>query len=66
MKPHVRAQLFCAALLVAPFLYALGDKLAGLGGAIALFVLPLVATAIYASLGGGLGGGKPPFGTPPA
>jgi hypothetical protein len=65
MEPHVRVQMFCGTLLLAPLLFALGDKLAGLWAAIVLSALPVVAAAVHASLGERLGGGEPPVGTPP-
>ena len=64
MDPYLRVQTFCASLLVAPLLFALGDALAGLWAAIALSALPVVAAAVYAWLGERLGRGEPPVGTP--
>ena len=34
MNPHVRVLVFCCALLLAPAVYALGDRFAGSPGAI--------------------------------
>jgi hypothetical protein len=63
MKPHTRALIFCVALLVCPLLYALGDRVAGLPGAVLLPGIATLGSLLYAWLGGG---GEPPVGAPPS
>lgn len=61
MSPHSRVLLFCVALLAAPFLWSLGERLGGEAGGWLLAGLAIAAAALYAEVGRR----KPPTGTKP-
>jgi hypothetical protein len=64
VEAHVRGSIFFGSLLLAPALYALGDRIGGSAVAIGVSATVVAAALGLMMLGGS--GGRPPAGTEPS